>query len=469
MAWLTKLHCISIDHVSKAYRIMGTEVNNSITLEIDYQTISINMYDSLSRLPGFVLLQSTDTYYGRYDILSAYPYDRVVISPADSDPMALLRLIESKLVIQPSQSDLPFQGGAIGYVAYDLNQVLFDVKSVPKDALKDMPLLNFGFYDWALIVDHHLKEAFLYSANTQTSTPDTIEEIQRLIRSSTYMTKEVQVQRRFIPVMSKSDYKQGFNNIHRALKQGRAYQVNFTQGFHSKYEGDSWLIYKDICRRNPVPYASFIRTEEADILSFSPERFIYGNAGKLIASPIKGTIHRSDNPEEDNELREKLFNSDKNRAENVMIVDLLRNDLGKIAKPGSVSVPNLFAVQSFNGVHHLVSDIHAETLDEIHPFQAFLSCFPGGSITGAPKLESMKIISEEETCSRGIYCGSIGYFSKHGRFDMNIAIRTITAKDNTLHLGAGGGLVIDSTCEEEYLECYTKISAIMNAINTINF
>ena len=250
--------------------------------------------------------------------------------------------------------------------------------------------------------------------------------------------------------------------IHSELIKGRAYQVNYTQPFLAEYRGDPWEMYKRVRVSNPVPYAAFMRCEEGDLLSFSPERYLTMDHGVVSTSPIKGTSRRSSNPVEDEQLRQLLLNSSKNRAENVMIVDLLRNDLGKYAKPGSVRVTSLCELQSFNSVHHLVSHIQAEYEQCVTPLEVFASCFPGGSITGAPKRESMRIIGEQERYGRGVYCGSMAYFSAHGRFDSNIAIRTITAKAETLYLSAGGGIVIDSHWEDEYRECFTKIAAIVN-------
>jgi para-aminobenzoate synthetase component 1 len=224
--------------------------------------------------------------------------------------------------------------------------------------------------------------------------------------------------------------------------------VNLTQPFHANYEGDTWELYKKISKNNPVPFSAFLRKESADILSFSPERFLFYEEGKLLTSPIKGTIRRSSNAVEEAQLKHLLRSCEKNRSENVMIVDLLRNDLGKIAQAGSVNVTHLCELQSYKSVHHLVSTIEAQCLSHIAAFDAFLSCFPGGSITGAPKIESMHIIDEQEPYARGVYCGAVGYFSRHARFDTNIAIRTLIARNNLLHLAAGGGLVIDSDCED---------------------
>jgi para-aminobenzoate synthetase component 1 len=330
--------------------------------------------------------------------------------------------------------------------------------------LSEMPLLDLGLYDWAIIVDHHLEKTTLFAGNTQLSTSSTVDEILSLWHGPTIESSQATLKSDFIPLITENEYQNAFAAIHQALMKGRCYQVNFTQPFHATYEGDSWEFYKKISKKNPVPFSAFLRTAEADILSFSPERFLLYDQGKLVTSPIKGTIGRSAYPIEDSRLKQELIASEKNKAENVMIVDLLRNDLGKIAKPGTVQVSSLCALESYNSVHHLVSTIEAQCVPEIHPFDAFLSCFPGGSITGAPKLESMRIIHELESYSRGIYCGAIGFFSRHGYFDTNIAIRTITAKNNILHLAAGGGIVMDSNPEDEYRECFIKIAAIINGL-----
>jgi para-aminobenzoate synthetase component 1 len=439
-------------------------LNNKILVSLDYHPFLQESYRKLSHLPGFVLLESTDHTRGRYDILSAYPHDRVTITENTPNKFSVLNHLKKKLSLQMSEYDLPFQGGAIGYISYDLGARLLGINSRTQPTLQDMPLLDLGLYDWAIIVDHHLKEVSFFAANSHSSTSGIMQEVIELWYALSPLNNQFTVKSGFIPITSKEAYHQSFQAIHQALKEGRSYQVNLTQPFHAEYEGNAWEMYKKVCSKNPVPFSAFLKTNEADILSFSPERFLLYDRGKLLTSPIKGTIGRSSNQIEDEQLKKQLILCEKNRAENVMIVDLLRNDLGKISVPGTVQVSNLCSVQSYNSLHHLVSDIESQCLDVLHPFDAFISCFPGGSITGAPKLESMKIINEQERYARGIYCGSIGYFSQHGRFDTNIAIRTVTAKDNILHLAAGGGIVIDSNCEDEYRECYTKIAAIINGL-----
>lgn len=439
-------------------------LSNKEVILLDYHPFLYESYQQLSCLPGFVLLESTDRTRGRYDILSAYPYDNITINENSILESDLLTHLKKRLPQYESELDLPFQGGAIGYISYDLGERLLNIHSMAQSSLRGVPLLDLGLYDWAIIVDHFLKKVTLFAANEHPTTINIKQEIIQRWNERTSKNQRFLAKSAFTPLISKDFYQASFNTIHQALNEGRSYQVNFTQPFHAEYEGDAWEMYKKVSRQNPVPFAAFLRTNEADILSFSPERFITYNKGRLLTSPIKGTIARSKSLIDDELLKNQLASCTKNRAENVMIVDLLRNDFGKISYPGTVIVSNLCEIQSYNGLHHLVSDIEAQCLDSIHPLEAFISCFPGGSITGAPKLESMRIINEQEYYARGVYCGSIGYFSQHGCFDSNIAIRTVTAKNNILHLAAGGGIVIDSVCEDEYRECYTKITAIINGL-----
>lgn len=431
---------------------------------LDYSSNLLQNYQKLAKLPGFVLLESSDKTRGRYDILSAYPYERVKFKPDSSDIKKAFEYLQHLILSPTAAIDLPFQGGAIGYFSYDFGAVLAGINSSSQPSLQEMPLIDIGLYDWGLITDHLLKKVTLFSANSRPETSSIIEEILSRWHKSDNEDNCFILYDSFSPIITKSAYQDAFNAIYQDLQQGRCYQVNYTQPFHAHYVGEPWEMYKRVRSKNPVPYSAFLRSDQADILSFSPERFLTYDKRHLLASPIKGTTRRGANHLDDDLLRKRLLESGKNRAENIMIVDLLRNDLGRIAKPGTVEVTSLCEIQSYASVHHLVSHIEAWCAENVSPVQAFQTCFPGGSITGAPKLESMRIIAEQETYARGVYCGSIGYFSRHGRFDSNIAIRTVTAKNEILHLAAGGGIVIDSCCEDEYLECFTKIAAIVNGL-----
>lgn len=433
--------------------------NITISL-LDYEVNLSKKYQNLKALPGFVLLESTDQVHGRYDILSAFPYERLVVD-SDSIDDDLFARLRQELKGKESTLDLPFQGGAIGYFSYDYACRLAKIPLA--DQLSSLPLVHLGFYDWAIITDHHSKKVSLFAANTRLETREIIEHVVELWHQ-TPDEASCQLENDFQPLIDKDSYCQSIDQIHHALKEGRCYQVNFTQPFKACYDGDNWALYEKLRHSNPVPYAAYLHYEQADVLSFSPERFVTQEEGHVTTSPIKGSIRRHQDKTVDDALKQQLFHCEKNRAENVMIVDLLRNDLGKIATSGSVIVEKLWAVESYQAIHHLVSTISAKTL--AHPVDVFKACFPGGSITGAPKLESMRVIAEQEKFARGIYCGNIVYFSHHGRFDSNIAIRTLIAEKNQWVLAAGGGIVIDSDAEEEYQECLTKMSAILRGLSS---
>lgn len=429
-----------------------------------YEADLINRYEAFAHLPGFVLLESQNHHWGRYDILSALPYDRFEIASCEQNLASVFETFQDWLPTIQSQYAFPFQGGAIGYFSYDLGARLTNLHAPLHPAIKDIPLVNMGLYDWAIIADHHQKEVYLIAANHHPETQHLIPEI--LARWKTQLSDSAAFHElhSFRPLLSKESYQAAFEGIQKDLYAGRAYQVNYTQPFIAEYSGEAWAIYKQIRAVNPVPFASFLHFSEFDVISFSPERFILKNNHRLLTSPIKGSARCADQADLDEIVQTTLLTCCKNRAENTMIVDLMRHDFGKIALPGSVQVNKLCALQSYRSVHHLVSEIEASVSESVGVASVLASCFPGGSITGAPKRESMRIIHEYEPYARGVYCGSIGYFSNHGRFETSIAIRTLVAREQMLYLSAGGGIVIDSQCESEYQECYTKLEAIIKAL-----
>jgi para-aminobenzoate synthetase component 1 len=430
-------------------------------VSLPYYSKLIEHYQAFRTLPGFVLLQSTDLKRGRFDILSAYPHDQIQIPRTTSSlEQDVARFAASLPNSRTSTSSFPFQGGPIGYIAYDLGALLQGIEEKTHPVLKDMPLLDMGYYNWAIIADHHKRIVNLVSFDSKMD--------KSFLREMEYLWSkpaddvEFKIKNNFSPLVSKSHYENALETIHEYLNKGRIYQVNYTQPFTAKFCGDPWMFYKNHSQSNPVPFAAFLAFDNYEILSFSPERMLLYDQGDLTSSPIKGSAPRSKIEELDRELAVKLSLCEKNKAENVMIVDLVRNDLGKIAEPGSVKVTKLLELQSFNGVHHLVSTVVAKARADVSPWECFMSIFPCGSITGAPKLEAMRVISELENTARGVYCGAIGYFSSHGRSDFNIAIRTIASVDNYFYLGVGGGIVMDSNTQEEYAECYTKIAALFD-------
>jgi len=264
--------------------------------------------------------------------------------------------------------------------------------------------------------------------------------------------------------MDKSYYQQAFNKIKHYLKEGDSYQVNLAQRFVSRCSGNPWIAYKALRKMNAAPFSAYLNFPECQVLSSSPERFLKVTDGEVETKPIKGTRPRIEHHAKDKSQIIALSESKKDRAENVMIVDLLRNDISKNCKDGSVTVPKLFDVESFATVHHLVSTVKGVLAEGQHALDLLRSCFPGGSITGAPKIRSMEIIEELEPNRRGIYCGSIGYIGFNGNMDTNIAIRTLVHSGNTIRFWAGGGIVNDSVMDDEYQESFDKAAALLKLL-----
>ena len=266
--------------------------------------------------------------------------------------------------------------------------------------------------------------------------------------------------------MSETEYAAKFAQIEEYLKSGDCYQINLAQRFNAQFEGSPWAAYIKLREANKAPFSSFINHPQGAILSISPERFISVNNNVVETKPIKGTLPRKADALEDQRQAQILAASAKDRAENVMIVDLLRNDLSKHCKPHSVKVPELFALESYEAVHHLVSTVVGELNDDATPLDLLASSFPGGSITGAPKIRAMEIIDELEVHRRNIYCGSIFYMGFREDMDSSICIRTLLAENNQLHCWAGGGIVLDSVANDEYKETLDKVSKILPVLTS---
>ena len=443
-------------------------------VELDYSRDSTVLFSQIAAEPWSIFLDSgyprIDS--GRYDIMSARPYRTLVthgeetritggesVRCSGEDPFALVKqqLGERRINL----SGLPFSGGALGYFSYDLGRRLERLPALCKDDVK-MPDMAIGLYDWAVIVDHHKRRTWLIAADGARLGADGWKELQELFSAGVArQTGEHSVQSPMLNHTAKDQYADAFDRIKRYIREGDCYQVNLAQRFSIAVAGDSWSIYRQLRQSNPSPYACFFRLEQGCILSTSPERFISVANEQVETKPIKGTIRRSVYAYEDKALAEQLLESEKDRAENLMIVDLLRNDIGKNCETGTVMVPRLFALESFASVHHLVSTVTGRLDREKHALDLLRGAFPGGSITGAPKLRAMQIIEELEAFRRTVYCGAIGYVGFDGNMDTNIAIRTLVHKDGRIYFWAGGGIVADSEAESEYRECFTKAEAIM--------
>ncbi|MEB5930280.1 aminodeoxychorismate synthase component I [Acinetobacter schindleri] len=266
---------------------------------------------------------------------------------------------------------------------------------------------------------------------------------------------------------NKSAYQEAFSQVQEYIKAGDCYQINLTQEFSAQAKGSVLATAEQFWQLTNAPYAGYLRVGEFELLSCSPELFIeFQSERRIITKPIKGTMPRYIDPILDEQSKQTLKNSEKDQAENVMIVDLLRNDLSVYAETGSVKTPKLFNIESFNQVHHMVSEVQATLKKDVNPFNVLMSALPGGSITGAPKIRAMQIIEELEDAPRGAYCGSMGYFNFDGTGSWNILIRSIQKYQNEMSLWAGGGITISSDCDAEYQECFDKVEAMLNLLNT---
>lgn len=365
-------------------------------------------------------------------------------------------------------AELPFCGGLIGYCSYDLAR---EYITLAEHAIRDIdiPEMQFGFYGWACIQDHALQKSWL------TIHPGCRHELRESINSIILHKNHFQGK---TTIQSESDtgfntdknnYLEKFSKIQEYIKNGDCYQINFSQRFSIKTKSKPLEIYNNIRKLMPSPFCTLLpflgRNEYDAIISFSPERFVKIDKNRqVITQPIKGTSKRHVDKKTDEISKEFLINDKKNQAENLMIVDLLRNDIGRICETGSIKVKNLFELQTFSNVHHLVSTIEGKLKEGINGADILKACFPGGSITGAPKIRAMQIIEELEKCRRSIYCGSIAMFSACGLMDSNITIRTVLLHNKTAYCWGGGGIVADSNADDEYAESIEKVRIILEAL-----
>mgnify|MGYP006097653807 FL=1 len=449
-------------------------MNKQYKISYDYYGDSRDIFSIIKDLEWSVFLCSNHDKFQdeRYDILSANPVEKIIsyeeittvenkdgVSEYKDDPIDVVGIVMKKY---PSDvSDLPFTGGAIGYLSYDLGNHYEGIEIKKNDI--NIPLMAFGIYDWAVIVDHHKKNTTLVYRNENIL----IKEIKTCLEMKLFeknKEKKFSINSPCLSNITHDEYLERFNKIQTYIKNGDCYQINFSQRFSASYAGDTWDIYNKIMPVYSSPYSAYINMPFVNIMSFSPERFLSYDGNIVETKPIKGTRPVSSNLEINKKLIEELSSSYKERAENLMIVDLLRNDLGKNCEFGSVKVKELFSIETFANVHHLVSTIQGKISKNSNIYKLIRDCFPGGSITGAPKIRAMQIINELEPHNRNVYCGSIGYISFSGTTDLNIAIRTVMTSEDKLYFWGGGGIVYDSEIESEYKETFDKIKPLLDLL-----
>jgi para-aminobenzoate synthetase component 1 len=439
---------------------------------LPYRADPADYFQPVRHAPGAVLLDSgrPTADRGRFDLLSAWPVQTYQPDDGETGSVFFQRLRHGLQTLGdaqlPAGSALPFAGGLIGYLSYDFGRRLEAQTGAAVDDLQ-LPDARLGLYAWALISDHQQQTSQLVF---HPSLADT--ERQRLIALFSAVHKTAPgtfaLSSGFAPSISASDYRSAFERIQAYIQAGDCYQVNLTQRFQASYNGDPWTAYCALRLACPTPFSGFLSLPDGDaVLSLSPERFVKVSQRQVETRPIKGTRPRGRDAVEDQAYAQELLSSTKDRAENLMIVDLLRNDLGRSCRIGSVKVPELFSLESYPNVHHLVSSVVGELGDDHDALDLIAGSFPGGSITGAPKIRAMQIIDELEPNRRGLYCGSLLYLDVRGEMDSSIAIRSLLLKDGKVSCWAGGGIVADSECEAEYQESFTKVRVLLDTLEAL--
>ncbi|MFH1835338.1 MAG: aminodeoxychorismate synthase, component I [Methanobacteriota archaeon] len=416
---------------------------------------------------------------GRYSIMGANPYSVLrsrgeeidyvsggKVERIESDPLKFLeeKLFEAKADFE---SNLPFVCGAVGYFSYDLCR---QTEGINLTGIEDHKMYNleFGFYDVSLVCDNI--EGKKYVSAQGTSEEECKGKIKKFSdKLITNKRKNIASQEKNVKDIesnfTKSEYFKAVEKIRDYIRAGDTYQVNLAQRFQTEYDGDAWTLYKNLRKLSPAPFSAYLNFGETKILSSSPERFLKIRGGIIETRPIKGTRPRGETPKEDKRLAQELTASEKDKAEHIMIVDLERNDLGKVCQFGSVRVAEMEVTESYANVHHMVSTVRGRLREGVSVVDCIRATFPGGSITGAPKVRAMEIIDELEPTRRGLYTGSIGYIGFDGSCDLNIVIRTMIVKDGKIFFHVGGGVVYDSTPEGEYQETMDKGEALFDSLN----
>ena len=457
--------------------------------ELDYFPDPVSVYESMRNEPYSSFLDSgTDAgKLGRFSFIGLDPFMVVESKGEDikvltqdgtevlrGNPFVFLKSLLSHYKTEPAGCDIPFTSGCIGYFSYDLRYFIEELPSVSGDDIRTPDML-LSFYDIVVIFDNLLKKAYISSSGlpyldgvkNRGRAEGRLEFAKKRIREKRFTGQDRSFSFSNNDVSSnftREGYARAIKTAKEYIREGDIYQVNLSQRMSCGFDGDTFELYKTLRRINPAPFAAYLNFEDFRIISASPERFIKINGRHIETRPIKGTRPRGINEAEDARLRQELVASEKDRAEHLMIVDLERNDIGRVCEYGSVTPKEFIIVETYSTVHHLVSTVIGSLKEDVDVVDCLCNCFPGGSITGAPKIRAMEIIEEIEPVKRGIYTGAIGYIDTSGNADLSIIIRTIVVKDGTAYFQVGGGIVADSDPDKEYDETMDKARAIIDAI-----
>lgn len=433
-------------------------------------------YDLFKDSEDSIFLDSSkeDKLLSKYSFIGLNPYKKFISRGRkvtidneeynDVDPFEKLdEIIESyKISIN---SNIPFVSGAIGYFSYDIGRVLEDLPDESKEDFS-IPDSIFIFFDNLIIFDLQNKKTYITSVGQLEQSKNSILSIEKCLENyiEGLPVNLEKTNNEFFSNFDKEEYKKAIASLKEYIRSGDVYIANMTRRIWCNNNEKPYEIYRKLRNTNKAPFSAYMNFKDFQIISSSPERFLSIIDGKVQTRPIKGTRPRGKDYEEDERNRNELMASEKDKSELLMIVDLERNDLSKVCKPKSVKVTELFKLEEYETVFHLVATIEGRLRENVSSVKCIRECFPGGSITGAPKIRAMEIIEELEKLKRNIYTGSIGYFDLRGNSDFNIVIRTIIKKGDKAYLGVGGGITWESIEEEEWLETIDKAKALMEVL-----
>ena len=426
----------------------------------------------------------TDGKLGRYSFIGVNPY--LVLKGRDEECEINGHLHTCNIYDKLSEilsenrienhTEIPFIAGCIGYLSYDFGTLSEGI--LPKEVEDPvLPHYYFVFYDNLILFDHWENKTYISACGVLMPQEESTRHLEEVIRKQEADQENTGQENTERPEETKSpesssitsnfhkeEYLCALTRVREYIRAGDIYIANLSQRFSATTTKDAISIYRDLRKLSPAPFAGLLCLDGFEVISSSPESFLRIRKGRVQTRPIKGTRPRGKNREEDGCYRKELLESEKDKAELLMIVDLERNDLSKVCRPHSVKVNELFCLEEYSTVFHLVAEVEGQLKENVDAPECVRNCFPGGSITGTPKIRAMEIIAEIEGLNRSLYTGSMGYFSFDGNADFNIMIRTLVKKEDKVFLGAGGGITWDSREEEEYLETLTKAEAMIKAL-----
>lgn len=440
----------------------------------------ISLFQSLKGKKKFLLESSLKhEQSGRYSFVGSDPF---LECKAYGNTVQLIKTYASEMdeiegnpieIIQnliPSQklkdAPFPFTGGGIGYLGYDVIRLYEDIGVTPQDEL-EMPDIHLMFYEKVIVFDHLEHKVFIVVMNEWTedrkeNLDKKVKEVEAELNNVYLKTHKKKLDRlSFHAQTSKSEFMEKVEKAKKSIGEGEIFQVVLSQRLQASFSGDPFSFYRSLRKSNPSPYMFFIDFEDYVVLGASPESLLKVQGREITTNPIAGTRRRGDTHDVDRELEKELLTDEKEIAEHRMLVDLGRNDLGRVCEIGSIYLSKYLTIERYKYVMHIVSEVKGELKEEVTPLEALTSCLPAGTVSGAPKIRAMQIINELETTKRGVYSGAVGYIGVNGNLDFALAIRTMVLKDQTAYVQAGAGIVYDSDPAGEYEETMNKAKSLL--------